>query len=88
LRSAFLWAVALPLVIIVLAVIAKQPLILLAMPVGYGLQLARIAARSCGPAAWTGACLILLAKFPEAIGAARYFLTSGARHMPEYKAIA
>lgn len=88
LTSAFLWAVALPLAVILIAIVARQPLILLAIPAAYGVQLSRIAASSRGPARWTRAFLILLAKFPEAIGATRYVLTSGARYVPEYKAAA
>jgi hypothetical protein len=48
-------------------------------------QLVRIAAKSKPEARWTRAALILLAKFPEAIGAARFLLSGGDRHMPEYK---
>jgi GT2 family glycosyltransferase len=86
LRSAFLWAIVLPVAVVSIAVVAKQPLALLAIPVLYALQLARIAARSRGRAKWTRASLILLAKIPEAFGAARYVMTSGAKYVPEYKA--
>jgi GT2 family glycosyltransferase len=87
LRSAVMWTIALPVVVVLFAIAAKQPLILLALPIAYALQLARIAAGWRGPAKWTRASLILFAKIPEAIGAARYVLTSGKRHVPEYKAI-
>jgi hypothetical protein len=85
LRSALLWAVILPLAAVVTALVAKRPLLLLALPIAYGLQLIRIAARSRSQSKWLAAALILLAKFPEAIGAARFFLGGGHRHMPEYK---
>jgi cellulose synthase/poly-beta-1,6-N-acetylglucosamine synthase-like glycosyltransferase len=85
LRSALLWAVVLPLAIFVAAMITRTPIFLLAIPIAYGLQLMRIASRSRSQSRWPAAALILLAKFPEAIGAARFFLAGGHRHMPEYK---
>ena len=85
LRSAALWAAALPLAVLVIAIAARQPLILTAIPIAYALQLARIAARSRGPARWTRAALILLAKVPETIGAARYLMAGGSRTVPESK---
>lgn len=87
LRSAFIWAFAVPLVTIVLPLIMRTPLLLLGFPILYGLQFFRIGSKAAsGPLRWTSAGLLLLAKFPEAIGAARYFLSGGARTVPEYKA--
>lgn len=86
LRSALLWAIMLPLSVVLVAAFTKRPLILIIVPLAYTLQVARIAARARGPARWTRATLTLLAKIPESLGAARYILTSGARSVPEYKA--
>jgi cellulose synthase/poly-beta-1,6-N-acetylglucosamine synthase-like glycosyltransferase len=87
LRSAFFWAVVVPLIVIAIAVIAKTPVALLSLPLLYGLQFIRIGRKSPpGRMRWTAAGLLLLAKFPEAIGAARYFLGAGSQTVPEYKA--
>jgi glycosyltransferase involved in cell wall biosynthesis len=87
LRSAMTWAFVIPLLVVVAAVAARMPLILLALPILYAAQLTRIGIRTrdSGRMRWIGAGLILLAKFPEAIGAMRYFLSRGARTVPEYK---
>lgn len=87
LRSAFAWAIGFPALVILAAVMFKAPLALLAIPLGYAVQLARIAARSQGAHRGTKAALILLAKFPEAGGALRFFLTGNSRNMAEYKAL-
>jgi glycosyltransferase involved in cell wall biosynthesis len=84
LQSALVWALVLPIMVSLLALIGRDALILLALPLLYAVQLWRIGSRSQGPRRWTRAGLILLAKFPEAIGAAR-FLVTGARRMPEYR---
>jgi GT2 family glycosyltransferase len=86
LRSALFWVVALPIAIIILAFATKKLLVLLLLPAAYGLQLTRIAGRSHGQRKWSKAALILLAKVPETIGAARFLLTRGSRNVPEYKA--
>jgi len=85
LRSAALWAIVFPFVVILATILAKEPLLLLAIPIAYVLQVIRIAARSKSQSRWIGAALIFLAKFPEAIGAARFVLAGGQRRMPEYK---
>ena len=85
LQSAVLWAAALPLAVMIAALIFRQPLLLFLLPIAYAVQVVRIAFRRKGPGRWPGAALILLAKFPEAIGAARFMLAGGRRHMPEYK---
>jgi hypothetical protein len=70
-----------------MALVAKAPLVLLAIPILYGLQFLRIGGKGKpGPLRWTSAGLLLLAKIPEALGAARYFLSGGSRTVPEYKA--
>ena len=73
-RRALLWAVALPLAI--LAVAAFEPwalLLLLAYPLQW-LRVGRRFARAGTPIPWTYAGFMLLARFPEAQGAARFFL--------------
>jgi cellulose synthase/poly-beta-1,6-N-acetylglucosamine synthase-like glycosyltransferase len=85
LRSAFAWAIALPLLVILAAILTGRPLMLLLIPVAYGFQLLRIARGCHGEARLTKAALILLAKVPEAIGAARFFVAGGGRRVPEYK---
>ena len=74
----------LPIFVISAAVIGRNALVLLALPLLYAVQLLRIGSRNRGPKRWRHAALILLAKFPEAIGAAR-FLATGAVRVPEYK---
>ena len=86
LRSALIWAVLLPILIIAAAIAAATPVILLLFPIVYGIQWWRIAARSQGLGKWNKAALILLAKIPEAIGATRFFVTGASRGLPEYKA--
>lgn len=84
LRSALFWAVLIPLAVIVVAMFAREVLILLALPSFYTLQWLRLACRSRGRGRWTAAALTILAKFPETIGALRFLLT-GALRVPEYK---
>jgi uncharacterized RDD family membrane protein YckC len=86
LRSALIWAVAMPVVVVAAAIAFEQPLALMLLPLAYAAQIVRIAARSSGPVRWTNAALIFLAKFPEAIGAARFFLGGGRVRVAEYKA--
>lgn len=86
LRSAFAWAVMLPFLLILGAILARQPIILLLIPTAYAVQLLRIALRSAGDGRLTRAALILAAKIPEAIGAARFFLGGGPSRVAEYKA--
>lgn len=85
LRSAFTWALAVPLVVALAAILLQKPLVVLLLPLAYGIQFLRIARNGRGPAKITLAGLILLAKLPEAIGAARYLLGRGNRRVPEYK---
>jgi GT2 family glycosyltransferase len=85
LRSAVTWALALPAVVIIAAVLARLPLILLVIPASYAAQFGRIASRSHGKARWTRAALLLLGKVPETIGALRFTLGGAKRSVPEYK---
>ena len=86
LRSAAFWGVALPLMAVIVAILMRDPVVLLALPAAYALQLARIASRSPSPGRWTRAALVMVAKFAEALGAARYFLTGASSRICEYKA--
>ena len=70
LRSALLWVVALPLIVCVMSGVARVPWLLIAIPVAYGAQVARIAARR-GPAelkSWAYAAMLMLAKVAETVG--------------------
>lgn len=85
LRSAFTWAFAVPVLIVLAAILLREPLIILLLPMAYAFQLVRIARDGSAPARLTKAALILLAKIPEAIGAARFLIAGGGRRVPEYK---
>jgi len=85
LRSALTWAIAVPVLIVLAAILLREPLILLLLPCAYALQLVRIARNCRAPAKLAKAALILLAKIPEALGAARFLLAGGGGHVPEYK---
>ena len=85
LRSALAWAVALPLLVVIAAILAKQTLLLLILPLGYGVQMLRIMRSYRGEHRLAKSALILLAKLPEAIGAARFLLTRGGGRVAEYK---
>lgn len=85
LRSAFAWAIMLPVLVIIIALLFKQPWVLLVIPVSYAVQLGRIAARSKAEGRWTRAALLLLAKIPETIGALQFTLSGTKRRVPEYK---
>lgn len=85
LASALAWAVALPMTVSVIALIARKPIVLLALPLLYVAQLLRMAGRSENEDRWTSAALILFAKFPEAIGACRFLFAGDASRVSEYK---
>ena len=73
-RRALVWGLALP--VAILAAAAIRPVLLVAFLV-YPLQWWRVGrrfARAETPMPWTYAGLLLLARFPEAQGATRYFL--------------
>ena len=84
LRSAVLWAVTLPVIVIAATILLGRPILLFALPLLYGLQLLRIGGRRSGAGKWVTAGLILLAKLPESIGATRYLFARRAK-VPEYK---
>lgn len=85
LRSALAWVIAAPLLTVLAAIFLREPMILLLVPFAYALQFARIARNCRAPAKLTKAALILFAKIPEAVGAARFLLARGGRRVPEYK---
>jgi cellulose synthase/poly-beta-1,6-N-acetylglucosamine synthase-like glycosyltransferase len=87
LRSALVWAVAIPFSVLVATIAVGTPWALLALPLLYGLQVVRIAARSARPRRirWIAAAMLLLAKLPEAIGACRYLIAGRDHTVPEYK---
>lgn len=87
LRSAFIWVAAIPLLVIAAAILLKTPAVLIALPIVYLLQLFRIARRSgqSGSMRWVSAGMLLVAKFPEALGAIRYFVAGKTHSVPEYK---
>ena len=89
LRRAFFWALGLPLVVIVVALIVREPLLLLALPAIYGAQILRIAVRrGLSLRSAQSAAMILLAKLPESIGALSYFLGQKSNRLADYKSAA
>jgi hypothetical protein len=84
LRSAAAWALGLPMIVIAAAILLGRPMLLLALPSFYAVQLLRIGSRRSGKHKWVTAALILFAKLPELIGATRYLFDSKAK-VPEYK---
>ena len=89
LRRAFFWALGLPLVVIVVALIVREPLLLFALPAVYGAQILRIAVRrDLSLRSLQSASMILLAKLPESIGALSYFLGQKSNRLADYKSTA
>jgi len=89
LRRAFFWALGLPLVVMVVALIVREPLLLLAIPAIYGAQILRIAVRrGLSFRSVQAAAMILLAKLPESIGALSYFLGRKSNRLADYKSAA
>ena len=87
LASALAWGAGLPVAIFASALLLEQPLLVLALPAVYALQVMRIAARNgLGSAySWKYALLVMTAKLGEAWGALRYFLTSRSDQRFDYK---
>ena len=89
LRRAFFWTLGLPLVVMVVALIVREPLLLLALPAIYGAQIVRIAVRrGLSFRSVQSAAMILLAKLPESIGALSYFLGQKSNRLADYKSAA
>jgi hypothetical protein len=87
LRSASFWVVAVPVMILLLAIGSGILALLLAIPLIYGAQVARIALRRSDRSlyGWRASAMVMLAKVPELIGAARALLGSREAQMIEYK---
>lgn len=88
LRSAAFWALIVPGSALLLAAAARQPTLLLLLPLAYGAQVARVAARLGARSAlsWRRAAMLVIGKFAELIGAGRFLLLSRRTHVFEYKA--
>jgi GT2 family glycosyltransferase len=86
-RRALIWGAALPLVILLLALLVSPWALLLLL--AYPAQIARLALRDGGSrVAWEQAVLLTLGKFPEAQGALEFFarrLTGRRSGLIEYK---
>lgn len=86
LRSAFLWAVGVPAAVAVAALILARPSVLLLLPTLYVLQVFRIALRQgLTMHGLRASSMLMLAKFAEVAGAARFFLEPRPQHSIEYK---
>lgn len=87
LRSAFLWAVGVPAVVAVAAVLLGRPSVLLLIPLLYAVQVFRIALRreDLSLHGLRASTMLMLAKFAEVAGAMRFFLERRPQHSIEYK---
>ena len=84
--SALGWVVALPLVVLLVAILFGDARFLWLIPAAYALQVARIAVRGGRNAyAWKYALLVTTAKVGEAIGVFRYLLAARSTRAFEYK---
>ena len=89
LRRAFFWALGVPLIVVAAAIALREPLLLLALPAIYALQVLRIAARrGLSLRSLQSAGMIVLAKLPESIGAMNYFLGQKSNRLADYKSAA
>lgn len=86
-QSAIAWGVLLPLIIAAIALVAGEPMVLLAIPAAYALQIARIAARKgIGSSfSWKYAALVMTAKLGEAWGVLKYYLSKRSNQRFDYK---
>lgn len=89
LKSAFTWIIGIPLAVVLLAVLLGRPTVLLALPLIYALQILRIALRRERLTAHglRASAMMMIAKLPEVIGAAQFFLQPRPRHSIEYKTV-
>ena len=87
LLSAVSWVVLMPLVLLGLVALLRSPAVLLAIPVIYSLQIARMAARKglTDWHSWRTSSLVLSVKSAELIGAARALLWNRQQSAVEYK---
>ena len=90
LRRAFLWAIILPALAGAAVVISGRAEFLAALALAYAVQIARIRAarRDRSLYAWKASAMLVLAKFPEAIGALKYFLGRRSHNIADYKSVA
>lgn len=88
LRSALVWMALMPLGIGTLTIVTRKPLLLLLIPALWGAQIARMVFRRGDGSleGWRASAMIMLAKVPELIGAARAVLNSQKVRTFEYKA--
>jgi len=87
LASAFFWVVGVPLAMVLISLLLARPVALLLIPILYTLQVLRMALRR-GPTAYglRASAMIMLAKFAEVAGAARFFIERRPQHSIDYKA--
>ena len=87
LRSAFFWVIGIPLATVVLSLLLARPGVLVLIPILYALQVFRMALRR-GLTAYglRASAMIMLAKFAEVAGAARFFIERRPQHSIDYKA--
>ncbi len=80
LRSALLWAAAVPLAVVLIACWTGQVATVLALPLLYSAQVTRMTVRRGHRLLfnWQHSAMIMLAKIPELIGATRFFFASRA----------
>lgn len=89
LRSALFWVLFVPAATVLISALTRQPVLLLATPLLWALQVTRIALRRrpLSRWAWQSAALLMIAKIPELVGATRYFLQREKSAALEYKAV-
>jgi len=87
LRSAVLWSLLIPLAVLLAAALLRKPLIIVVLPAVYSLQIARIAAHRglFSGWSWRYAWLMLMAKFPEFLGALSYIVKPGRSRPIDFK---
>ena len=87
LRSALLWVVGIPLAVVLVALASGRAELLLLIPLLYLAQTLRMARRRSASidARTEGQRMMMLAKLPELIGAARAMLSPHRSAMIEYK---
>lgn len=90
LRSAALWVIGVPAVVVLLAIASGRPELCLLLPLIYFLQVLRMTMRKrpLSGYGFRSSAMMMLAKIPELIGAARFMLNPRALQMIEYKASA
>lgn len=87
--SGLLWGLLFPLAIMLFAMVAHSPTILLLIPIAFLVQTARIAARRglTDAFAWRRGALLMLSKPAEAIGVLRYVAGHQRNEAIEYKSV-